>query len=457
VIDSGRNKQSDYDPKKNLDLIQSDWVSLANARQRMGRAGRTQPGVCFRLYSRTRESTFLAHPVPEIKRMRLEELILRIKILKLGKVAPFLERVPEPPEKRTVQLSLELLVKLGALDSMERLTPLGFHMAQIPTDPRTAKLILMGAIFGCLEPILNIAAVLTFKDPFVISLQKSDAIRHRKKDLAGDLRSDHLLIAKVMIEFRTMHQSAARNYCSRNFLNFNTMSMLKNMVDQFSRDLYERKFISSPSVMDPASNVHSGDERLIRAVLCAGLFPNIALVKFKKGLGGPYQPRPISSLTTAEDGQVLIHPGSVNSQSRELQSSWLCYHGKVKTTTIFLHDCSEVSPLPLLFFGGRASFVSSSHIRGISRVEVAPKINLLSDQPTLKVLESLRTQWNDYLSYRVSHPGPTDWSEGSQDSALLRAIILFVTADGGGTTRPPSSAPDNPLSYVCSKINQLNL
>ena len=172
----------DFDPKKNLDKIQMDWVSLANARQRMGRAGRTQPGVCYRLYSRMRESTFIAHPVPEMKRTRLEELILRIKILKLGKVAPFLQRVPEPPEERTVQLSLELLGTLGALDPLERLTPLGFHLAQLPVDPRTAKLILLGAIFGCLEPIVSIAAVLSFKDPFVISIQRKDLVQKRKKD-----------------------------------------------------------------------------------------------------------------------------------------------------------------------------------------------------------------------------------------------------------------------------------
>jgi len=67
------------------------------------------------------------------------------------------------------------------------------------------------------------------------------------------------------------------------------------------------------------------------------------------------------------------------------------------------------------------------NVRGISRVELTHKIKLLSNQPTLKVLESLRTQWNDYLSYRVSHPGPTDWSEGPPDSALLWASILFVT------------------------------
>ncbi len=104
-----------------------DWVSLANARQRMGRAGRTQPGVCYRLYSRMRESTFLAHPVPEMKRTRLEELILRIKILKRGEVAPFLQRLPEPLDEPTVQLSLELLGTLEAPDPLPypALIPLG--------------------------------------------------------------------------------------------------------------------------------------------------------------------------------------------------------------------------------------------------------------------------------------------------------------------------------------------
>jgi len=441
VIDSGKNKLSDYDPKKNLDVIQSEWVSLANARQRMGRAGRTQPGVCFRLYSRARESTFAAHPVPEIKRTRLEELILRIKILKLGKVAPFLQRVPEPPEERNVQLSLELLGKLGALDPLERLTPLGFHLAQLPTDPRTGKLILMGAIFGCLEPILNIAAALSFKDPFVISFHQRDIIRNRKKVLDRGLHSDHLLIAKLMIDFRSLNHQAARNYCNENYLNFNTMSMLMNMVDQFCRDLHERRFLSSPSVTHRSSNVNSGNERLIRSVLCAGLFPSIAQVKVKPGIH-PHDRLPPKMIYTEEDGRVTIHPGSVNIDSiYKFQSSFLCYHGKTKTSEIFLYDCSEVPHLALLFFGGNGSSVSNQLSDGSVIIQLAAGIELLSDQPTVELSNLLRSQWEDYLSYRVSHPGPTDWSEGSPDSGLLRAILHFVTADEGSSAHllPPRS------------------
>ena len=202
-----------------MNTLNSEWITLANGLQRQGRAGRTKPGICYRLYSRRRESAFEPHLLPEIKRMRLEELILRIKILKLGSVETFLCHVPEPPDNLTVKISLELLNDLGALDHAECLTPLGFHLAQLPTDPRTGKLILLGAIFGCLEPVLSIAASLNFKDPFFIPLNQEDRLRKKKKSLAENIPSDHLLIAKVMRQFRAAQKEsyvAAKDYC-RNF------------------------------------------------------------------------------------------------------------------------------------------------------------------------------------------------------------------------------------------------
>ena len=111
---------------------------------------------------------------------------------------------------------------------------------------------------------------------------------------------------------------------------------------------------------------------------------------------------PPAKIMTVEDGRVTIHPGSVNCDStHEFQSPWLCYHGKVKTSSLFQYDCSEVSPPALLFFGGSAG-VSISKIRGIARVRVAPGIEFDCDSPTSEVLENLRTRWDDYLSYRVS-------------------------------------------------------
>lgn len=364
--------------------------------------------------------------------MRLEELILRVKILKLGQVEVFLRHVPEPPEERTVQHSLELLRTLGALDESERLTPLGFHLAQLPTDPRTGKLILLGAMFGCLEPVLSVAASLSFKDPFVTPLNHEELVRKCKKQLDDGHRSDHLLIARVMRQYREIRQKdvgASKNFCYQHYLSSGTMSMLCDMVDQFCRDLHERQFLSSPSVTDPVANVHSKDHRLVRAVLCAGLFPNIAKVHHKKG-GRPSSKgnsRHVATpkIITSEDGRVNIHPRSVNYDVQEFESSWICYHGKVKTTSIFLHDCSEVSPMALMFFGGRTGAADG-------QVNVGPDIEFRCDGPTTSLMETLQNIWDNYLSYRVSHPGWTDWSPASRspDAALLRAIIHFVTANG---------------------------
>jgi len=438
VIDSGKIKQSNFDSSRNLATLESEWVSLANSRQRQGRAGRTKPGFCYRLYSRGREATFDAQPTPEMRRMRLEELILRVKILKLGRVDVFLLHVPEPPDERTVKVSLQLLRTLGALDECEYLTPLGFHLAQLPTHPRTGKLILLAAIFGCLEPVVSIAAALTFKDPFVIPLHKEELVRRCKRTLAEGSCSDHLLIARVMSQYRSAVQrgwSQARNFCHQNFLSFNTMSMLSDMADQFCKDLHERQFITHPSLTDAAANVNSDNEKLVRAVLCAGLFPNVAKIIPSRSRGRP------AKIVTPQDGKVTIHPKSLNYEATEFQSSWLCYHTKVKTSAIFLHDCSEVSPMALMFFGGR---FARSRKSGGELVDVGENIHFLCDTDTAVMIENLRQHWDELLRQRVSNPGATDWSTPSANVKLLQTIIDVVANEGGDYSTEDQPEPSPP-------------
>ena len=429
VIDSGKIKLSNFDSSRNLATLQSEWISAANGRQRQGRAGRTQPGICYHLYSRYREQSLASHPTPEMRRMRLEELILRVKILKLGRVDIFLRHVPEPPEEKTVSISLQLLRTLGALDESESLTPLGFHLAQLPTDPRTGKLILLAAIFGCLEPIVSIASALSFKDPFVIPLHKEDLVRRCKKSLAQGSCSDHLLIAKIMSEYRSANQrgwSEARSYCYQHFLSSNTMSLLSDMANQFCKDLHERRFISDPSLSHPAANINSGNEKLIRALLCAGLFPNVAQATPKRSQRPP-------KIVTPQDGKVEIHPKSLNYDSPELDAGWLCYHTKVKTTSIFLHDVSEVSPLSLMFFGAAFQRSKKSTQSTMENIHVGEGINFLCNSDTADVIELLRRHWDELLMQRVSNPGPTDWSTSSPQSAILKIIIDVVTSEPTST------------------------
>lgn len=452
VIDCGKAKQSYFDPKRKLHTLSAEWITLANCRQRQGRAGRTKPGICYRLYSRGRESLFEPHPIPEIKRMRLEELILRIKILKLGQVGTFLRHVPEPPDDRAVKVSLEFLYDLGALDYAERLTPLGFHLAQLPTDPRTGKLILLGAIFGCLEPMLSIAAALSFRDPFVMPMNQEDNYRKTRKILDNDLRSDHLLIVKVVRQFRAAEREGgytlAKQYCRDHFLSTSTMTMISNMVDQLCRELYECKFLGSACPSNPADNINSDNNDLVLSVLCAGLLPNIAevtIVHSKLPKRSPGKKTMPCQVKTAEDGNVFIHPRSVNYDTDFSQSTWLCYHSKVKSSSIFLHDCSIVPPLAVLFFGGE-------HLQLKLDNKCKTRLRFKCDSSTLETTQMLNTCWENYLCKRVSNPGPTDWSSGSTDSSLLRAIIEFTTASvsfDGKRSRPVKSWKENRGSRQC--------
>ncbi|KAG8535344.1 hypothetical protein GDO81_028761, partial [Engystomops pustulosus] len=134
---------------------------------------RVKPGYCYHLYNKLRESLLDDYQLPEIVRTPLEELCLQIKILKLGGIASFLQKVMDPPKREAIILAITHLQEMNALDKREELTPLGFHLARLPVEPHIGKMILFGALFCCLDPVLTIAASLSFKDPFIIPLVSS--------------------------------------------------------------------------------------------------------------------------------------------------------------------------------------------------------------------------------------------------------------------------------------------
>lgn len=104
---------------------------------------RVKSGECYHLYSKAREMKLDQYQLPEMLRTRLEEVILQIKILQLGKVKEFLANVMDPPDMKAIDLSLDLLRTLNALDKDEHLTPLGYHLAYLPLDPRTGNFIVI--------------------------------------------------------------------------------------------------------------------------------------------------------------------------------------------------------------------------------------------------------------------------------------------------------------------------
>uniref|UniRef100_A0A667YSW1 ATP-dependent DNA/RNA helicase DHX36 n=1 Tax=Myripristis murdjan TaxID=586833 RepID=A0A667YSW1_9TELE len=430
VIDGGKIKETHFDTNNNISTMAAEWVSLANAKQRKGRAGRVCPGKCYHLYNSLRASLLDAYQLPEIMRTPLEELCLQIKILKLGPIAGFLRKALDPPTEKAVSLAIKHLIDLNALDRSENLTALGVHLARLPVEPHIGKLILFGALLGCLDPVLTIAASLSFKDPFFIPL-----VRHR------DHRHESLHLWKYN-QAKRRGARYEREYCWDNFLSANTLQMLHNMKGQFAEHLMGAGFVSSKDPKDPMSNVNSENEKLIKAVIVAGLYPKVAMIRPSHS-----KKRPGVKVYTQADGKVCIHPKSVNAEETEFNYTWLIYHLKMRTSSIFLYDCTEVSPFSLLFFGGDITIQKDEDQETIA---VDQWIVFRSPARIAHLVKSLKKELDSLLEGKICNPAPVDWhNRQSKDCAVITAIIDLITTQEKPTSstnsasygRPWASAP----------------
>ncbi|XP_037783105.1 ATP-dependent DNA/RNA helicase DHX36-like isoform X1 [Penaeus monodon] len=420
VINAGRIKMKNYDKEANLVTLLPEWVTLANARQRRGRAGRVQDGVCYHLYTRAREKLLDDYPLPEIQRTRLEEIILHVKILRLGSAKPFLAKLMMPPDPSVVDKSLEMLQAINALDESENLTPLGFHLARLPVDPLTGRMLLMAAIFSCVGPILTIASALSFKDPFSVPLGKERIVDEIKKKMSRGTKSDHLMLVNVYDGWEdAWRHREAREYCWDNFLSSAVLEQLRNMRRQFMGLLYEHKFVNSKDPQAAEANRNSDNIALVRAIITSGLYPNVARVLPQRGRPNPHKPR---SIRTQYERRVSLHPKSVNEKEREYESPWLMYREKIKSSKVYIHDSSMVPNYPLLFFGRKLNYVD-----GV--INVDDFVRVRCSRHVAHLVQSLRTQLDELLEYKISHPGVTRWNKSSKEGALLHTIVDLISSE----------------------------
>ncbi|KAF4374954.1 hypothetical protein G4B88_004705 [Cannabis sativa] len=390
VIDCGKHKENRYNPQKKLSSMVEDWISQANARQRRGRAGRVKPGICFCLYTRHRfEKLMRPFQVPEMLRTPLVELCLQIKLLSLGFIKPFLSEALEPPKDDAMKSAISLLYEVGALEGDELLTPLGHHLAKLPVDVLIGKMMIYGGIFGCLSPVLSISAFLSHKSPFVYPKDERQNVERAKLALLTDKRdgptdsydvdknSDHLLMMVAYVKWekilREKGVKAAHHFCSSYFLSSSVLYMIRDMRIQFGTLLADIGLISFPKnfqvgrkrenidiwLSDPSQpfNMYSHHSSIVKAVLCAGLYPNVAATE--KGIAGAAlgslkQSIGLTSNIIWYDGrrEVHIHPSSINSNWKEFRYPFLAFLEKVETNKVFLRDTTIISPYSILLFGG---------------------------------------------------------------------------------------------------------
>ncbi|XP_060083551.1 putative ATP-dependent RNA helicase DHX57 [Ylistrum balloti] len=458
VIDAGMMKEKRYDASKGMESLETVTVSRANAQQRKGRAGRVTNGVCFHLFTSHRYQYHMKEqPIPEIQRAPLEQIVLRIKMLDIFNrlhAQEVLEQLPEPPEKESILAAIRRLQDLGALDEQDELTPLGYHLGSLPVDVRVGKLMLFGAIFRCLDPALTIAASLSFKSPFVTPFDKKDEATKKKVEFATG-NSDHLTMVKAYqgwIDARKRSQYAGYSYCHDNFLSQRSLEMLASMKQQFVELLSDIGFVKegisqrdveragqrgSDGVHDitgSEANINSSNWKIVAAILVGALYPNVVQVltpeaKFSMSSMGAIPKLPRADelrFKTKGDGYIHIHPSSVNFQVNHYESPYLVYHEKVKTSRIYIRDCTMVSIYPLLLFGGGSINVDLEKGNFILSVDDGWIRFMANTHQVAELVKELRLELDQLLSDKIQNPH-MDLLTCPKGSKIIDTIVRLIT------------------------------
>lgn len=182
VIDSGLARIARYDPNRGIDTLMVERISRASADQRTGRAGRTAPGVCHRLWTLQEQSTRKAQELPEILRHDLSEVVLTLKAGGIDDVENF--QWLEKPDPVSLARTLTLLTDLGAIDHHGKLTKTGSRMVQFPMHPRYARMLLAADQYHCVRQACLIAALTQGKG--ILERNKGKAVRGERDDLLGE-------------------------------------------------------------------------------------------------------------------------------------------------------------------------------------------------------------------------------------------------------------------------------
>ncbi|MFL6073862.1 MAG: ATP-dependent RNA helicase HrpA [Mycobacteriales bacterium] len=327
VIDPGTARISRYSHRTKVQRLPIEPISRASANQRKGRCGRLGPGICIRLYS---EQDFLARPEftePEILRTNLASVILQMTSLKLGEVAdfPFLD----PPDRRQVKDGLQLLHELGALDATapanrRRLTPVGRSLAQLPIDPRLARMIVAAGELGCLRELLVIAAALSIQDPRerpADAQQAADEKHARFREPDSDFLAYLGLWRYLQEQQRELSGNQFRRLCRTDFLNYLRVREWQDLHGQLRQAVRGLKLTPNTEPAPPAT---------VHQAILAGLLSHLGLRDAEKN---EYQ--------GARNARFAIFPGSTLFKKTP---RWVMAAELVETSRLWARVVAKIEP-----------------------------------------------------------------------------------------------------------------
>ncbi|WP_329566324.1 ATP-dependent RNA helicase HrpA [Kitasatospora sp. NBC_01266] len=283
VIDPGTARISRYSHRTKVQRLPIEAISQASANQRKGRCGRTSDGICIRLYS---EEDFLARPEftdAEILRTNLASVILQMTAAGLGDIAafPFLD----PPDSRNIKDGVNLLHELGALDPEQkdprkRLTTLGRKLAQLPVDPRLARMVLEADKNGCVRDVMVIAAALSIQDPRERPTEKRQAAdeRHRRfNSETSDFLAYLAMWRYVREQQKELSSSAFRRMCKSEFLNYLRIREWQDIYTQLRTVAKQLGVV----IEEPHPDAEPDADRIHQSLL-AGLLSHLGLFDVEK-------------------------------------------------------------------------------------------------------------------------------------------------------------------------------
>ncbi|KIL64193.1 hypothetical protein M378DRAFT_163439 [Amanita muscaria Koide BX008] len=320
VVDPGFSKQKVYNPRIRVESLLVSPISKASAQQRAGRAGRTRPGKCFRLYT---EKDFMKEleeqTHPEILRSNLSNTVLELVKLGIKDLVHF--DYVDAPAPETLMRALELLNFLAAMDDDGNLTPLGSIMAEFPLDPQLSKMLIVSPEFKCSNEILTITAMLSVPNIWLRpNNQRREADAAKAKLTVPD--GDHLTLLNVYNQYQ--QNSYDKNWAWTNYVAQRSLAQAENVRNQLQRvmERFEIELLS----LDDEKKLYQN----IRKTLVCGFFMHVA---HKEGEKGNY--------VTVKDHQVVaLHP----SCGLDTQPEWVIFNEFVLTTRPFIRIVSEVRP-----------------------------------------------------------------------------------------------------------------
>ncbi|RCI08563.1 hypothetical protein L249_4778 [Ophiocordyceps polyrhachis-furcata BCC 54312] len=422
VIDTGKHREMRFDERRQLSRLIDTFISRANAKQRRGRAGRVQNGLCFHMFTKHRHDSLMTdQQTPEMLRLSLQDLAIRVKICKMGGIEETLAGALDPPLAKNIRRAIDALVDVRALTPGEELTPLGRQLARLPLDVFLGKLILLGTVFKCLDMAITVAAILSSKSPFSAPFgQRAQADKARMAFRRAD--SDLLTVYNAYVAWKRVCRSNSGmgkefQFCRKNFLSQQTLANIEDLKGQLlvsladsgflslteeerralrgsraaasgARGRREQAFVEVPQRVD----VNSDNDLAAASVIASSFYPKL-LVRDTPGTKG--------LRNVGNNQSISLHPSSVN--RGHLDIKWLSYYHIMQSKSVYhAHETTAVEPFAIALLCGdvRCDMFSGVMVLDGNRARFA-----LPDWKTMLVIKTLRTRLREMLVRSFRQPG----------------------------------------------------